>query len=525
MATSHSQPLEAQSYDRKLPLTSDRDALLHALEESQERFQLLVKRVNVGVFRASSEGRFVDVNPALVRMLGYACENEVRALDFRRDVFVDPAEADSLRTRLARGAVDRVSARWRRKDGSGLMVRLSMREARIDGSRVVFHDGIVDDLTDRLRQEELLRRSERMACLGATLAGVAHELNNPLAAILGFAQLLMKKDVDTEARLALETIDHEAARAGRIVRDLLTLVRKRDAERRVRLSLNDIVAYIIGTRRYALETHGIACETSIDPQLPNIVGDRTQLEQVVLNLLNNAEQAIRSARDDGGHVSIRTWTDGSIAVLEIADDGPGIPADAQERIWDPFWTTKSSAAGTGLGLTVVRDIIASHGGEIRVENVPLGDRPMGAGTGAGAGARFVVRLPAICADVPTETFAEAATRALDVLVVDSDLQSSGFLVAFLTSRGHAALAAHDLTYATHLASHLSFDAIICDASIAAGGPSLELFRALSGCMAARFIITAGDPVSTAKLRLPLPPETGLVMRPYDLEELRVLLED
>jgi PAS domain S-box-containing protein len=521
MATSHSQSVEARSYDRALPVASDREALLHALEESEERFQLLVKRVNVGVFRASIEGRFIDVNPALVRMLGYACENEVRELDFRRDVFVDSAEADALRARLARGPVDRVSARWRRKDGGGLTVRLSMREARIDGSSAVFHDGIVDDITDRLRQEELLRRSERMACLGATLAGVAHELNNPLAAILGFAQLLMKKDVDTEARLALETIDHEAARAGRIVRDLLTLVRKRDAERRVRLSLNDIVAYIVGTRRYALETHGVACETIIDPLLPSIIGDRTQLEQVVLNLLNNAEQAIKSARDEGGHVSIRTRADGATAVLEIADDGPGIPGDAQDRIWDPFWTTKSSAAGTGLGLTVVRDIIASHGGEIRVENVPAGDGQVG----SEAGARFVVRLPGICAEMPTDTFAEAATRALDVLVVDPDAQNSAFLVAFLTSRGHAALAAHDLTYATHLAGHLSFDAIICDASIAADGPSLELFRALSGCIAARFIITAGDPASTAKLRLPLPPETGLVMRPYDLEELRVLLED
>jgi len=521
MATSHSQSVEAQSYDRELPVASEREALLHALEESEERFQLLVRRVNVGVFRTSREGRFVDVNPALVRMLGYACEKEVRALDFRRDVFVDAADADRLRARLARGPVDRVSARWRRKDGSGLTVRLSMREARIDGSSAVFHDGIVDDITDRLRQEELLRRTERMACLVATLAGVAHELNNPLAAILGFAQLLMKKEVDTEARIALETIDHEAARAGRIVRDLLTLVRKRDAERRVRLSLNDVVTYIVGTRRYALETHGIVCETSIDPQLPNLIGDRTQLEQVVLNLLNNAEQAIRSARDDGCHVSIRTWTDGSIAVLEIADDGPGIPADAQDRIWDPFCTTKGSAAGTGLGLAVVRDIIASHGGEIRVENVPAADGL------SGAGARFVVRLPGMCAQLATETetFAQGATRALDVLVVDPDAQSSGFLIAFLTSRGHAALAAHDLTYATHLASHLSFDAIVCDASIAAGGPSLELFRAVSGCSAARFIITAGDPESTAKLRLPLPPETALVMRPYDLEELRVLLED
>ena len=329
---------------------------------------------------------------------------------------------------------------------------------------------------------------------------------------------LMKKDVDAEARLALETIDHEAARAGRIVRDLLTLVRKRDAERRVRLSLNDIVGYIVGTRRYALETHGIACEASVDPRLPAVVGDRTQLEQVVLNLLNNAEQAIRAAREDGGRVYIRTRTDGSSAVLEIEDEGPGIPVDAQDRIWDPFWTTKGAAAGTGLGLTVVRDIVASHGGEIRVENV--------AGRDGRGGARFVVQLPGLCAvDPGTDVFADAATRALDVLVVDPDAQSSGFLTAFLSSRGHAALAAHDLDYAMRLASHLTFDAVLCDARMAAAGPALDAFRAASGCGGARFIIIAGDAQSTAKLRLPLPRETALVMRPYDLEELRVLLED
>jgi len=509
-----SPPPEARPYDREIPIASDRETLTRALERSEERFQLLVRRVQVGVFRAASDGQLLEVNPAIVRMLGYACENEVLGLQMQRDLFADPADADRFRQKLARAPIDRLSTRWKRKDGTCLTVRLSIREVH-DG-KALFYDGIADDVTDRLRQQELLRRTERMACLGATLAGVAHELNNPLAAILGFAQLLMKKGVDAEARLALETIDHEAARAGRIVRDLLTLVRKREAERRVRISLNEIVGYIVGTRRYALETHGIACLSTADPQLPAVVGDRTQLEQVVLNLLNNAEQAIRSTREDGGRVQIRTRTDGPNAVLEIEDDGAGIPDEARERIWDPFWTTKGFAAGTGLGLTVVRDIVASHGGDIRVENVVGSQGP--------SGARFVVRLPAACGSaLPTEDLSESAARAIDVLVIDPDGQNSAFLTAFLGSRGHAALAAQDLEYAARLANHLSFDAVICDASVA--GPVLEQIRPTAGCAAARFIITAGDPESTAKLRLPLPPSTALVMRPYDLEELRVLLED
>jgi PAS domain S-box-containing protein len=509
---------ESRPYDREIPIGSDRDALTHALAQSEERFQRLVHRVHVGVFRASADGQLLEANPALVRMLGYACESDLLGLQLQRDLFADAAEGERFCQKLTRAPINRVSTRWKRRDGTSVTVRVSVREIRDEDSKVSFYDGIVDDVTDRLRQQELLRRTERMACLGATLAGVAHELNNPLAAILGFAQLLMKKDVDAEARLALETIDHEASRAGRIVRDLLTLVRKRDTERRVRISLNEIVGYIVGTRRYALETHGIACISCADPQLPVVVGDRTQLEQVVLNLLNNAEQAVRSTREVGGHVQIRTLADGANAVLEIEDDGPGIPDDARERIWDPFWTTKGFASGTGLGLTVVRDIVAGHGGDIRVETV--------VGPDGQTGARFVVRLPGVCGQAsPADEFTEAAVRALDVLVVDPDAQSSGFLTAFLGSRGHAALAAPDLEYATRLANHLSFDAVVCDASATSGGSALEAFRSSAGCAAARFIITAGDPESTAKLRLPLPPATALVMRPYDLEELRILLED
>ncbi|HZI40981.1 MAG TPA: ATP-binding protein [Gemmatimonadaceae bacterium] len=518
MASSPPHPIAAPLYDRGSPTESDRGALSRALEQSEERFQLLVRRVSVGVFRASRDGRLLEVNPALVRMLGYACDSELRALDLHRDVFADAVENERLRARLARRPIERLTTRWRRKDGTCIAVRLSMRELQDDGSGMVFYDGIVDDVTDRIRQQELLRRTERMACLGATLAGVAHELNNPLAAILGFAQLLMKQEVDRDARLALETIDHEASRAGRIVRDLLTLVRKRDAERRVRSSLNDIVAYIAGTRRYALETHGITCDTDLDPRLPNVVGDRTQLEQVVLNLLNNAEQAIRAVREEGGRIRIRTWADGSTAVLEVEDDGPGIPPESHDRIWDPFWTTKGTGAGTGLGLTVVRDIVVAHGGDIRVENI--------ADLDASPGARFVVRMPGVCGPMGSgDLFVDTASRALDVLVIDPDAQSANFLRAFLSSRGHAALAADDLDYAMHLAANLTFDAVICDASFAAAGASLELFRESSGCGRARFIVTAGDPESTAKLRLPLPPQTALVMRPYDLEELRVLLED
>jgi PAS domain S-box-containing protein len=503
-------------YDRELSAPSDRDTLARALEASEERFRLLAQRTPLGIFRWDPDGRFVEVNPALVRMLGYTNELELYTLADERDPFVDAVERERLKLQLAHGPLDCVAARWRRKDSTPITVRLTARAIHDGSGRLVGYEGFAEDVSDRLRQQELLRRTERMASLGATLAGVAHELNNPLAAILGFAQLLLKKEPENECRVALETIGHEAARASKIVRDLLSLARKREVERRVRVSLNDIVRYIVRTRSYALETHGITCLTSFDPDLPAVCADAGQLEQVVLNLLNNAEQAIGTVREEGGHILISTRAVDGYVVLAVDDDGPGVPENMRGQIWDAFWTSRTAGSGTGLGLAIVRDIVVDHGGEIEVDRA----------TGHLRGARFIVRLPAAADDVPeARAVARAARRALDVLVVEPEPKSLSFLTAFLASRGHAALVASDADTAVHLAEHLAFDAVICDAGIAGSGASLTAFRATPGCAGARFIVVAGNAASTARLPLPLPPAARVIMRPYDLEELRVLLED
>jgi hypothetical protein len=203
-------------------------------------------------------------------------------------------------------------------------------------------------------------------------------------------------------------------------------------------------------------------------------------------------------------------------VLEVDDDGPGVAEHLRGQIWDPFWTTRESGDGTGLGLAIVRDIVVDHGGEIELDRAP----------GHLGGARFVVRLPIAPGDAPDNNgSARAARRALDVLVVDPDPKSLNFLTAFLASRGHAALVAADVDDAVHLADHLAFDAVICDAGVAGSGATLGAFRAAAGCTGARFIVVAGNAASTAQLLLPLPPAARIIMRPYDLEELRVLLED
>jgi PAS domain S-box-containing protein len=508
-------------YTRELPLEAERDALARALELSEDRLRLLVSRTPAGVFRATPAWRLVEANPALVRMLGYTHELELYALAGDGDLFAEVVERERLGLQSAHGPVDCAAARWRRKDGTLLTVRISMRAVHDEGGVLAGYEGIVEDVSDRLRHQELLRRTVHMASVGTTLAGVAHELNNPLAAILGFAQLLLKKASDAESRVALETIDHEATRAGKIVRDLLTLARKRggEAEQRVPVDLNDIVRYIVRTRSYALETHGIVCRSSLAVQLPPVLGNSTQLEQVVLNLLNNAEQAIRSVHESGGRVHVATRVEASAVVLEIEDDGPGIPERVREQIFDPFWTTRAGGDdnGAGLGLTIVRDIVVEHGGEIAVSRA----------AGELGGARFVIRFPHVAADArPAKRRRRApARRALDVLIVEPDPRGASFLSAFLSSRGHAVLTAADIEYAVRLGNSMTFDAVICDAGIAGSLGALGAFRAAPGCAEARFIVAAGNAASTARIPLPLPPATSVLMRPYDVEELRLLLED
>jgi two-component system, cell cycle sensor histidine kinase and response regulator CckA len=501
--------------------SSDRERgdLAHALERAETRFRELVQRAGYGIYRSSPDGRFLDVNPALVRMLGYDTAEELKSIDLATKLYADPGERERLRLRIVGAeAADWVETCWQRRDGASIRVRLSVTAVCDERGRVVWYEGIAEDVTERHRRDELLRRSERMASLGATLAGVAHELNNPLAAIMGFAQILLKRATSGEERAALETISHEAARSAKIVRDLLTLSRKREADRHTLVQLNDALRYIVRTRRYALETHGITCEVHLAPDLPPVLGDRTQLEQVLLNLVNNAEHAIRSGSDGGGgRIILRTCHDGDAVSIVVEDDGPGIPKESLSHIWDPFWTTKGVGQGTGLGLAVVHGIVVEHGGTIAADRL------------AARGARFVMRLPLPTAQVLTAlgcTGGSNVARVLDVLVVDPEPEGLSFLSHFLESRGHAMLAAKDGERATRLAQQMAFDAVICDASFVGGARDvLRTLRASPNGAAARFIISAAGPETTSHLPMPLPPGVSVVMRPYDVEELRLLLEE
>jgi two-component system, NtrC family, sensor kinase len=239
---------------------------------------------------------------------------------------------------------------------------------------------IYRDVTiQRFAQSKLLQ-TDKMAGLGQLVSGIAHELNNPLTGIMGFAQLLLGRGLTQPQAADARLIYEEAERASRIVKNLLLFARDSRPERD-RVQLNEIVEKTLALRNYELRVENIALSIDLDASLPTIVGNPAQLQQVFLNLIVNAEQAIRQGAGEGS-IYVRTWqpSRGRVA-LEIADTGPGIPADVMPRIFDPFFTTKPAGLGTGLGLSIAIGILKAHGGEISVDSTP------------GHGAAFRLELP------------------------------------------------------------------------------------------------------------------------------------
>ena len=514
----------------------DRESSENALRKSEERYRSLIARAVYGIYRSSPEGRLLEVNPALVRMLGYDSAEALMQVDLA-SLYADPSDREQLVQAAQRGEKlpDSMQLRWLRRDRTPITVRATAQVRHHPDDSVEYFEGIVEDITEHLRQEEMLRRSERMAGLGTTLAGVAHELNNPLTAVIGFAQLMSKATRDAEDRIGLETIHREAMRAARIVRDLLTFTRKQDGTRVEPIDLNSVIEYILSTRRYSLETRGVRCILNLDASLPLVAGDRSQMEQVLLNLLVNAEHALTEALDapaadsagmvDGsprGAIGINTEVDGVDVVVRVSDTGCGISPEALTRIWDPFWTTKPEGDGTGLGLSVVHGIVTAHGGTVEVTS------------DVGGGTTFTMRLPiaesVVAAKRTTSTglvVGESAVNPLDILVVDDESAITAFLSQYLGSRGHAVLAAHSGSEALSLARQSAFDVVVCDLRMP-GMDGIETMRALRSLpegSRSRYVLSTGATLSTAvRDAVEALPVNAIVPKPYDIEQLRRAVE-
>jgi two-component system NtrC family sensor kinase len=240
------------------------------------------------------------------------------------------------------------------------------------------------DITEELRLRSQLIHSERLSAVGQLVSGVAHELNNPLQSILGFTELLIDAEKRLETRRDLEQVRSEAIRAGKIVRNLLAFVRRSSSERTI-ASINDIVRTTVSLRSYEFGSANIRLFERYGEGLPSVVVNPEEIQQVILNLILNAEQAMRSAHR-GGTLTVTTTCIDAMVTIEIQDDGPGVPAALAGRVFEPFFSTKEVGEGTGLGLSIAMGIAEAHGGALTL--VP-----------SETGACFQLSLPGIDPDM------------------------------------------------------------------------------------------------------------------------------
>jgi len=255
----------------------------------------------------------------------------------------------------------------RRKDGSEFPVAVTLSHIRDASDNIVGLVIGVRNLTDERRVADHLGRTEKLAAIGELVAGVAHELNNPLTGISTLAQLLLEDELKTEQFESVSLIKREADRAIGVIRDLLLFARKTDA-RDVPIDINTIVKHMVRLRALASRSSGIEVHMHLDQSNPKIRGDEQKLQQVLLNLLVNAESAMRNS--EVRHLSVTTRHRQGMVYIVVSDTGHGMAPSVSERVFEPFFTTKPPGEGTGLGLSVSYGIIQAHEGNISVESTP-----------------------------------------------------------------------------------------------------------------------------------------------------------
>ena len=459
------------------------------LHKEQEFARRLVDNFPDLILVVDVNSRYTFVSPRCTEVLGYelaeTANMELGGRTHAEDLpLLLALFADILAGRQTFASLE---IRVRHKLGDWRRIRFNFSPLADETGKI---EGVVlsgRDVTELKRLEEQLIQAEKLAAMGQMLAGVAHELNNPLTAILGVTELLREGQTDPEAtRRQLEITHRQARRAARIVQNLLEFSRPASPQKKS-VDLNSIVDRTLQLHEHSLRRNNVEVDFRPQPDFPGVIGDANQLIQVFLNLVTNAEQAIREVRELG-RIQIRFARVGSRISLTFQDDGVGIRPDSVQRIFDPFYTTKRPGGGTGLGLSICLSIVREHGGTIEAEALP------------GGGSAVTVYLPAAVDQTPATSFpvspipsSATSPPSLDllkghsVLVLDDEESLRSLLFEGLGARGLLVDCAATLKEALALVSQRAPDAILCDLNLSQDGGSL------SGKLAAeRLLAAAGE---------------------------------
>jgi len=414
-----------------------------ALRRSEARYRSLVQSSVYGIYRASLEGRFLDINSALINMLGYSSAEEVLLLDPEKDVFANPGEHKRLIEEFLRsGRMDGVEAKWKRKDGGQITVRISGRAVSSADEPADVLEAIAEDVTERRVLEDQFRQSQKMEAVGRLAGGVAHDFNNLLMVISGYTEVILSNlTPDSSLFEKGQAIQQAADRATTLTRQLLAFSRKQLLE----LKVVDVNAVVQDMERLLRPLIGENVElvAELAPDSVHTRADAGQLEQVLMNLVVNAKDAMLN----GGKLTIRTqsivvddnhrWGQtfirpGHYVILSVSDTGMGMDKETQSRIFEPFFTTKEKGKGTGLGLSTVYGIVKQSGGYVMVQSEK------------GMGTTFNIYLPRV--EAAADSHAAAPARAAQggsetVLLVEDEESVRQLVRETLTSKGYRVIEA------------------------------------------------------------------------------------
>ena len=496
--------------------------------ESEARFMEVIEKAHDAIFLVDArDSRIIQANLKAEEMTSTSRERLIGRpfLELHPDEERDSAKKQFQET-VRTGAGPSVD--FHLMDGGG-----PPRDVEVTSS-VLHHGGrsvvqwFCRDISDRRRAEQekealhlQLLQSEKLSALGHLISGVAHELNNPLTGVIGYSQLLTGLECDERIRRGLERVYTEARRCHRVVQNLLTFARKHTPEKNY-ISINDILESTIELRSYQMRVDDIEVRMDLSRDLPRTMGDFHQLQQVFMNLVNNAHQAIQET-GSGGTLTIRSSSRGDIIRVEIADTGPGIPAEILKKIFDPFFTTKQPGQGTGLGLSICFGIIEEHEGKI------LATSTMGEGT------TFTIDLPVLRQsqervpgrrDAGVDAPVRAAARAARLLLVDEAPSAMEPLCEALRKEGHDVETSPNGQLALRKILDGSYDAVITDMELP-GLSGQELFtevRRIHPALSERFVFTVGEAVSDDTQEFLKQPGRLRIVKPFNIGEVVTLVD-
>ena len=493
-----------------------------ALRRSEARSRSLILSAAFGICRCTVGGRFLDVNPALITMLGQGSVEDLLRLNARRDVFVNPQEWDRLAEDYRRSSLNGVEVQWRRKDGRIIIVRLSGCAASSSDEPEEVLELIAEDITDRRQLEEQLRQAQKMDAVGRLAGGVAHDFNNLLMVINGYTEVLLEQlEKGSAMHQKVESIQQAADRAATLTRQLLAFSRKQFLELKV-VDVNSVIEDMERLLR-PLIGENIELVTRLSTEAGHTRADASQLEQVIMNLVVNAKDAM----PQGGKLTLqsrdvtvrqkfretRFIQPGRYAVISVSDTGHGMDKETQSRIFEPFFTTKEKGKGTGLGLSTVYGIVKQSNGYVFAESEP------------GAGTTFYVYLPRAEESAeelsPAKSPQSEADGCETVLLVEDEESVRELVRLTLTARGYKVLEAENgecgLRIAEDFKEHI--DILITDV-VMPGIGGRELAKKLQALRRGISVLyLSGYTEDTVVTQGALGPDTAFLQKPFTLQNL------